>query len=188
MLRFLKISPECVCESWNTRLKFTVKLIYCSYEALTTHSIIIAKFQHFFLLLFVAPFTLPSHRSFFHSFPRSCCFCYWFDNNIISYFYMWREQLSLSYCRISLMSYVCEWRDVSMTRYSMELKNWIYSLKCTWHAGFFYVKSWRWYLGNWVFTEYGEWNSITAPLFMARFTILWNLQMMLMHTKLNLFS
>ena len=57
MLRFLKISPECVCESWNTRLKFTVKLIYCSYEALTTHSIIIAKFQHFFIAL---------RRSFLH--------------------------------------------------------------------------------------------------------------------------
>lgn len=87
--------------------------------------------------------------------------------------------------------HTCERVWVEMYRWldeSMGLKNWIYTLKCTWHARFFYVKSWRWYLGNWVVTEYWGWNSITAPLFMARFTILWNLQMMWMHTKLNLFS
>lgn len=104
------------------KLKYSSK-IHCQIDLLLVWSTHNSFYHHcqastFFLLLFVASFTLPSHRSFFHSLPWSCC-CYWFDNNIISYFYLWREQLSLSFCRISLMSYVwtCVSGDVSMTRW-----------------------------------------------------------------------
>lgn len=95
-----------------------------------------------FLLLFVAPFTLPSHRSFFHSlpffFPWSFCWRYWFDNNIISYFYMWREQF---YAECIIEVYIFHLSSISLICHTCvsidKLKNWIYSLQCTWHAGYF---------------------------------------------------
>lgn len=159
MQHFLKISPECVTESW----KYSSK-IHCQIDLLlvwSTHNSF-HQLQHFF----IAPFTLPSHRSFFHSFPfffhmeLMMVLC-WFDNNIISLFIYDGNSTVLCVYHRSLFfaahhwCHTCVWvLVISMTRYSTRLKNWICSLKCTWHAGFFYVRSWRWYLGNWVVTEH----------------------------------
>lgn len=142
MPRFLKISPECVTESW----KYSSK-IHCQIDLLlvwSTHNSF-HQLQHFF----IAPFTLPSHRSFFHSFPfffhmeLMMVLC-WFDNNIISLFIYDENSTVLCVSSKSIFfaahhwCHTCVWvLVISMTRYSTRLKNWICSLKCTWHAGFF---------------------------------------------------
>lgn len=115
---------------------------------------------------FIAPFTLPSHRSFFHSFSfffhmeLMVVLC-WFDNNIISLFIY--DENSTVLC-VSSKSFflqliidvirVCgcwlyRWLDI---RRDWKIEFALWNVLDT--RGFFYVRSWRWYLVNWVVTEH----------------------------------
>lgn len=123
----------------NALLKFTVKLIYCLYEALLfiTHN----SFHHHchvttFLLLFAAPFTLCRHRSSFFSShsslyhatqPNILIFSEAAAHGLIiilSHIFICSHSLTLrweciclSFCNISCAPYFI---------ISMELKNWFY--------------------------------------------------------------
>lgn len=143
----------------NALLKFTVKLIYCLYEALLfiTHN----SFHHHchvttFLLLFAAPFTLCRHRSSFFFFtllalPRhptqhpqiqwSCCS--WFDNNIISYFYM----LSLTHSTMRVYMSIFLQHIMCSILYHIDGIEKLILLSLDTHAKITLKKRWWWYLG-----------------------------------------